>query len=140
MSTNELPVSYRRTGKSSDRSFGFIIAIFFAVVAILPLLRGGQLRLWAIALSIALLLCAVVLPRALSPFNRAWHRLGMAMHAVINPVVMGLIFYCAIVPMGIILRLRGKDLLRLKWTADAKSYWIERVPPGPAPASMSKQF
>ncbi len=64
----------------------------------------------------------------------------MAMHAIINPIVMGLVFYGAIVPMGIILRLRGKDLLRLKWAADAKSYWIERLPPGPGPASMSKQF
>jgi len=140
MSINESAVSYRRTAKSSNRSFGFIIAIFFAVVAVSPLLHGGHLRVWAIALGVLLVLCAILRPNLLAPFNRVWQRIGLAMHAVVNPIVMGLVFYGAIVPVGIILKLRGKDLLRLKWAPDHKSYWLERAPPGPASASMSKQF
>ena len=140
MSLNEPAISYRRVGRSSDRNFGFVIAAFFALVAVAPLLHGGSLRLWAIGLSLIFLVCALLTPRLLSPLNQAWHRLGLAMHAVVNPIIMGLIFYGAVVPMGLVLRLRGKDLLRLKWDAKTTSYWIPRTPPGPAPGSMSKQF
>ena len=140
MSLNEPAISYRRVGRSSDRNFGVVIAAFFALIAITPLLHGGSVRFWAIGLSAAFLTCALLVPRLLSPLNVAWHRLGLAMHAVVNPIVMGLIFYGAVVPTGFVLRLRGKDLLRLKWDANTKSYWIPRSPPGPAPGSMSKQF
>jgi len=133
-------MSYRRTARGSERVFGLVMAAFLLLTAITPILRGGELRLWALGLGAAFFLCALAAPRLLSPLNRVWHRLGMALHAVVNPIIMGLIFYGTVVPMGIMLRLLGKDPLRLKWEPDAKSYWIRREPPGPEPGSMSKQF
>ena len=140
MSVNEPIVSHRRTVMGSERGFGLVMAAFFLLVAVVPILHGGKVRLWALGFGAAFFFCAFAAPRLLSPLNRIWHRLGMALHAVINPIIMGLIFYGAIVPMGAVLRLLGKDLLRLKWESDAKSYWIPREPPGPEPGSMSKQF
>jgi Saxitoxin biosynthesis operon protein SxtJ len=140
MSINEPIMSHRRTVMGSERGFGLVMAAFLLLVAIIPILHGGELRLWALGLGAAFFLCALAAPRLLSPLNRAWHRLGLALHAVVNPIIMGLIFYGTVVPMGIMLRLLGKDLLRLKWEPGAKSYWIRREPPGPEPGSMSKQF
>ena len=74
------------------------------------------------------------------PLNQLWFRLGLALHRVVSPIVMLLIYYGAIVPLGLILQVGGKDLLRLKWEPDAPSYWIPRQPPGPPRGSMSKQF
>jgi Saxitoxin biosynthesis operon protein SxtJ len=140
MSVNEPVVSHRPTKIGSERNFGLVMAAVFAVVGVAPALHGGGPRLWALGLAVAFLLCAVAVPRLLGPLNRLWHRLGLAMHAVVNPIIMALIFYGAFVPTAIGLRMRGKDLLRLQWDPEAKSYWIVREPAGPAPSSMSKQF
>jgi hypothetical protein len=69
-----------------------------------------------------------------------WTALGLLMGRLVNPVVTAILFYIVITPVGLIARLLGKDLLRLKLVPGADSYWIRRMPPGPAPASMNKQF
>ena len=69
-----------------------------------------------------------------------WFQLGLLLHKVVNPIVMALVFFGTVLPTGLIMRALGKDPLRLKWQADANSYWIERRPPGPAPESMKDQF
>jgi len=97
-------------------------------------------RLWALVLAALFAAAALFAPRVLSPLNRAWLRLGIAMHRIGNPVVMGLIYFVGFVPMGLAIKASGKDLLRLRWEPDAPSYWIRRQPPGPSPVSMSKQF
>jgi hypothetical protein len=66
-------------------------------------------------------------------------RLGLLLHGIVNPVIMGLLFFGTILPTGLVMRLRGKDLLRLKRDPDANSYWIARTP-GPAPETMKDQF
>ena len=83
---------------------------------------------------------ALAIPRALGPLSRAWQGLGKAIHKVVNPVVMGLLFYLTVTPTGLLMRLFGKDPLRLRFDPEAKSYWIERRPPGPAPETMHQQF
>jgi hypothetical protein len=124
----------------SNRSFGLVFAGFFLVVALLPLVLGGAMRWWALALAAAFAAIALVAPRLLSPFNRAWYALGLVLHHVVNPLIMAVMFYGAILPMALLLRALGKDLLRLKRDPAAASYWIVREPPGPAAGSMSKQF
>jgi hypothetical protein len=64
----------------------------------------------------------------------------MLLHHIVSPVALALVFYLAIMPTGLVMRLFGKDFLRLKRDPQAKSYWIERTPPGPAPDSMKNQF
>jgi len=125
---------------SSDRTFGFVFTAFFALVALLPLLRGHRMRAWALVLSGCFLAVTLVAPKTLAPLNRAWSALGMLLHKVTNPILLGILFYLVFTPFGWLLRLMGKDFLRWKRSPDAESYWIVREPPGPEPESMSNQF
>jgi hypothetical protein len=125
---------------SSNRTFGMVLAVFFALAGFLPLLRGHPMRLWALPLSGIFLLTALVAPAMLAPLNRVWTALGELLHKITNPIILGAFFYLVFTPFGALLRLFGKDFLRLKWVHDAESYWILRQPPGPPPESMSNQF
>ncbi len=125
---------------SSDRSFGFVFAAVFMVIGLWPLLGGNGVRLWALAVAAIFLAAGAVLPRILAPMNRAWTKLGLLLHHVVNPLVMGFLFYLVVTPVGLLMRLFGKDPLRLRLDPEAKSYWIERRPPGPAPETMKNQF
>ena len=125
---------------SSDRSFGIVFAAVFLIVALWPLTGGGAARLWSLALAGLFLAAAILVPKALAPLNRAWMRLGLLLHRVTNPLVMGFVFCLAVVPTALIMRALGKDPLRRRFDREARSYWIERNPPGPEPKTMRDQF
>jgi hypothetical protein len=125
---------------SSNRALGCVFAGVLGLVALWPLLRGGPVRTWALALAGAFLVVAWVRPALLGPLNRVWTRLGLLLHAVVSPLVMGVVFYGVVAPMGLCMRLLGKDPLRRRLDPAAASYWIERRPPGPAPDTMRQQF
>jgi len=125
---------------SSNRTFGLVFAGFFALIALLPALRGHPVRGWALPLSALFLLAALAAPKLLAPLNRLWTALGSLLHAVVNPLVLGVFFYLVFTPFGWVLRRMGKDFLHLRPAPGASSYWIPRHPPGPAPESMSRQF
>lgn len=130
-----------RTVKAgSERGFGVVFAVVFVVVGLWPLIDGGPVRIWALVLAALFVLAAVVAPVVLRPLNRLWFLLGLALHKVVNPLVMGVLFYLTVTPMALLMRLAGKNPLRLKFDRQAKSYWIERQPAGPAPESMRHQF
>jgi predicted membrane metal-binding protein len=128
--------SHRKVAPGSERAFGLVFAVVFALVGLFPLVHGGAVRWWALAVALAFVAAAYLAPRILRPFNRLWFHFGLLLHAVVNPVIMFVIYYGAVVPMGLVIRARGKDLLRLKHDKAAASYWIKREPPG----SMTKQF
>ncbi|TAN60913.1 MAG: hypothetical protein EPN20_13160 [Magnetospirillum sp.] len=130
----------RKVEMGSDRSFGLVFAVVFALVCLLPLKSGEEPRLWAGAVAAAFLVVSFAAPRLLKPLNRLWFLVGMALHHVVTPVVMGLLFFVTVTPIGLIMRAAGKDPLRLKRDDAAASYWILRQPPGPAPDSMRRQF
>lgn len=140
MTANELMQSHRKVTVSSERNFGIVFSIVFAIIGFARLYHGGEVRWWAIALCAAFLICALVAPRMLRPLNHLWFKFGLLLHHVVNPIVMGVIYLGAVVPMGLIVRALGKDLLRLKFDQAAPSYWIPRDPPGPPPGGMTKQF
>ncbi|OSI28353.1 SxtJ family membrane protein [Bradyrhizobium canariense] len=123
----------------SDRTFGLVMAAAFGLVSLVNGWHLGGLWPWTIALAALFLALALVRPSSLYPLNRAWMKFGSLLHRIVNPVVMGLLFYGAVFPTGAVMRLRGKDLLRMKREPDAESYWIARVP-GPAPETMKDQF
>jgi len=125
---------------SSDRNFGLVIAGAFLVIAVVPLLHGQTPRWWAMGVAIVFALLALVRPALLAGLNRWWTRLGALIGKVISPIVLGVLFYGVLTPVGAIIRLTGKDPLRLKFDPDADSYWIPRKPPGPPPDSMTNQF
>jgi hypothetical protein len=123
----------------SERAFGTVLAAAFLLIALWPLLDGANPRLWALALAALLLAAAALAPGALTPLNRIWFRFGMLLHRIASPLVMALLFFLTVTPTALILRLAGKDPLRLKFDPALKSYWIEREP-GPAPETMRRQF
>ena len=125
---------------SSNRSFGFVFTVFFAVVGLLPLLRGNAAYIWSIALSLIFFLLALVAPFVLAPANRAWTKFGAILHQVVSPLALGILFLCVFTPIGLLMRLFGKDPLRLQFEPSAKTYWIERTPPGPDAESLKNQF
>jgi hypothetical protein len=126
---------------SSDRAFGLVFAGFFALLTLLKLWRGWSAWGWVfLGLALAFAAAALLVPGMLAPLNRLWLKLGLLLHKVMTPLVMGLLFYGVVTPMGVLMRLLGKDLLRLKRDPGARTYWIERQPPGPAPDTMKNQF
>jgi len=125
---------------SSNRSFGLTFAIVFTILALWPLVRGRSMRGWALILAAAFFLAALALPRVLAPLSRLWLRFGSVLHACINPIVLGLVFFTTVTPIGLVRRLLGHDALRLRFDRDAVTYWTERHPPGPAPDTMPRQF
>ena len=124
----------------SERAFGIVFAVFFAVVAVWPLLDGLAPRWWAFALAGVFLGAGFFLPIFLRPLNIVWFKFGMLLYKVVNPITMGMLFYFTVVPMGLVMRAMGKDPLNRKPNPALASYWIERTPHGPEPQSMKNQF
>jgi hypothetical protein len=124
----------------SDRRFGLTIALVCAVVGAVRLGFGHGGWLWWLGAGVLLAALALGAPVVLAPLNRLWLKLGLVLYKIVNPVVMAVIFVTTIVPVGILMRLCGKDPLRLKREPGAASYWIAREPPGPAPETMRNQF
>ncbi|MBK8067640.1 MAG: hypothetical protein IPK27_08400 [Rhodanobacteraceae bacterium] len=83
---------------------------------------------------------ASLAPSLLAPLNRAWMALGHLLGRIISPIIMGLIFFGVVTPIAIVARLRGVDPMRRRFDPAARSYWIERDPPGPDPGTMERQF
>lgn len=134
---------------STDRGFGLTVGGILLAIVLVRLLLGwwrsgavtlGWFELALGGVGLALLVTGLVAPSVLAPLNRGWTKLGFLLFKIVNPIVLGLIFLVTIVPIGLALRAFGKDPLRLRFEPDAKSYWIEREPPGPAPESMPQQF
>lgn len=125
---------------SSDRSFGLVFTVFFSIVGLLPLLSGQGIRLWALGVSTLFLLLSLTVPRVLAPANRAWAKFGELLHGIVSPVALGILFFGVVTPTGVIMRLLGKDLLRLRLDRSTNSYWIVRTPPGPDAESLKNQF
>ena len=124
----------------SERSFGIVFAVVFTIIGLWPLWDGGPFRLWALAGAGIFLAAGLFFPALLRPLNRFWFNLGMVLHNIVNPLVMGFLFYLTVTPIALIMRAVGKDPLHRKFDGQAKSYWIERDPAGPAPETMRRQF
>ena len=133
----------RRPGAAkggTDRAFGLVMAVAAAAYALWPLFEGEAPRAWALAVAGALAALAFVRPGVLAPFNRAWTWFGLLLHRIISPLVLGIIFFATVTPTALIMRALGKDPLRLRFEPGARTYWIERRPPGPEPETMRNQF
>lgn len=140
---NQTHESYSRqdaTVPGSNRSFGIVMAIAFALLALINFSRAGHAWPWTGFLAVLFFVFACLFPVALRPLNWVWFQFGLLLHKVVNPIVMALLFFGTVLPTGLIMRALGKDPMRLKWQPDANSYWIERRPRGPAPKSMKDQF
>jgi hypothetical protein len=130
-----------KTKISTNRSFGFVIGGAFLLIGVAPLVHAPhQPRWWAIAIAVIFAGFAQLRPDLLSPLNKLWLRFGLLLHKIVSPIILGLLFYTTVLPVGLLMRASGKDPLRLKADVDADSYWVMREPPGPAPETMTQQF
>lgn len=128
------------TAMGSERSFGLVMAVALGVVALINWWHVGRVWPWLGGLAVLFLAAALIYARALRPLNVVWFKFGLLLHHIVNPIMMGLLFYLTIWPTGLIMRITGKEFLRLKREPERDSYWIVRDPPGPPPESMRDQF
>ena len=125
---------------SSDRSFGLVFAGVFLLIAAWPLWYGATPRWWAAGVAAVFAVVAVTRPILLAVPNRLWIKFGVLLGKLVSPIALGVLFYSVLAPIGVLMRIAGKDPLRLKRDATTASYWIPRKPPGPPPDSMTNQF
>lgn len=129
-----------RPAGSSDRSFGLVFAAIFGVLALIALWRGRDSALYWMIIAFMFLALALAAPPLLGPLNRVWRRVSLEISKCVSPLMMAIIFFGVLTPMGLLLRLLGKDLLRLRFEADCTSYWIDLSSESTQPTSMTKQF
>ena len=122
---------------SSNRNFGFVFFIVFLIISLWPLQHEGQIRIWSIVISLIFLILSLMNSKLLTPLNQLWSRFGLLLGNIVAPIVMGLVFFLVVTPVGIVMRILGKDLIRKKLNKNNKSYWIKREKPI---GTMKKQF
>ncbi len=111
----------------SDRSFGLLFTAVFTLVALAPAWSHRPIRVWALEVAAFFLASALVMPTVLAPLNQLWLRLGLVMHRIVNPVVMGALFYFVVTPFGLVLRMIGKGRAAgMCPDPSAATYWIDR--------------
>lgn len=125
---------------SSDRFFGLTFFVVLLVIALWPLLSQGAVRPVALGIALAFLAVSLAAPAWLAPLNRLWLKFGELLHRITSPIILGVMFFGVITPVGWLMRLAGKDLLSLKFDRSASSYWVRREPPGPEKSSLKQQF
>ena len=121
---------------SSNRSFGVVFFIVFLLIALYPLLKDNDLRIWSLVISFIFLILGLINSKILTPLNRLWFKFGLLLGKFISPLIMGIIFFVVVTPIGIIMRLLKKDLLNLKYNKK-ETYWIDKSGPK---SKMKNQF
>ncbi len=120
----------------SNKNFGIVFSIVFLILALYPLLKDGEIRVWFIVISLIFLNLALVNSKLLTPLNNLWFKFGVFLGKIISPIIMGIIFFLVVTPIGIFMRGLGKDVLNLKYNNN-KSYWIKKNDPK---SKMKNQF
>ena len=108
---------------STNKSFGVVFSIFFLIISFWPLLNDGEIRVWALIVSLIFIILAMLKPYLLTPLNRIWARFGVVLGGFISPIIMGIVFFVIVTPTGFLMRIFSKNFLNLKKNND-KSYWI----------------
>ena len=109
----------------SNKSFGIVFFIVFLIIGLYPLLNNHSIRFWSVLISLVFLVLGLLNSKILSPLNFLWFKFGILLGRFISPLIMGLVFFLVVTPIGILMRLLRKDLLNLKFNNN-KSYWIEK--------------
>ena len=111
--------------RSSEKNFGILFTSVFLLIAIWPLVEGETVRIWSLILSFIFFIITFFKQNLLKPLNIIWTKFGELLGKIIAPIVMALIFFIILTPLSFIIRIFGKDLLRLKFSKN-RSYWIKR--------------
>ena len=122
---------------SSNRNFGVVFFIVFLVLGFWPAKSGGEINIFLILISFIFLFLAITKSKLLTPLNKLWFKFGVKLGAIIAPIVMSVVFFLVVTPIGIIMKIFGKDLINKKINKDTKTYWINRKK---STSSMKRQF
>tara|TARA_Y100000992_G_C21138185_1_gene430007 strand:- start:308 stop:697 length:390 start_codon:yes stop_codon:yes gene_type:complete len=120
----------------SNRSFGIVFFIVFLIIALYPLLNDSSIRIWSLIMGLIFLVLGLIKSNILTPLNILWMKFGMFLGVFISPIIMGIIFFLVVTPIGLIMRLLRKDLLNLK-KKNIQSYWLAKEK---IKSSMKNQF
>ena len=120
----------------SNRSFGIVFFVVFLLISIYPLINEENIRYWSLIASLIFLILGFLNSKILTPLNKIWFKFGIFLGRIISPFIMGIIFFLVVTPIGLIMRILGKDLVNLKYNNN-KTYWIEKNGPK---SNMKKQF
>ncbi len=122
---------------SSNRNFGLVFFFIFLVVSIWPLTHNESPRIWSTIISLAFLILVLTRSKLLTPLNRLWAKFGIILGSIIAPIVMGVVFFLVITPIGLVMKMIGKDLLSIKYDKKKETYWVKRDKPT---STMKQQF
>ncbi len=120
----------------SNRSFGIVFFAVFLIISLWPLLNNNEIRIWALVISIIFLILGVINSKILTPLNKLWFKFGIFLGNIISPIVMGIIYFFVVTPIGLFLKAISKDVLSLKKTKNS-SYWKNKEKYN---SSMKNQF
>ncbi len=120
----------------SNRSFGIVFFVVFLIISLFPIIKGNDIRIWSLLVSLTFLILGLINSNVLSPLNKLWFKFGLLLGNFISPIVMGFVFFLVVTPIGLFMRLIGKDLLNLN-KKNVKSYWIDKTGPK---SKMKNQF
>ena len=127
---------YQKIKLPSNRSFGLLFFLVFLIISLWPLSYEGEIRIVTLIISIIFLILGLINSNILKPLNFLWMKFGIFLGKIISPLVIGIIFFIVVTPIGILMKLAKKDLLKLKFNDD-NSYWIEKNGPK---SQMKNQF
>ena len=120
----------------SNRSFGIVFFVVFLIIAIYPIINGSEIRKWSLVISLVFLILGLLNSRILNPLNKLWFKFGIFLGKIITPLIMSIIFFIVVTPIGLLMRLLKKDLLNLKFNKN-NTYWVEKTEPK---SKMKNQF
>ena len=109
----------------SNRSFGIVFFVVFLLISLYPLINNEHIKIWSLAISLIFLTLGLLNSKLLLPLNKMWFKFGIFLGKIVSPLIMGIIFFLVVTPIGLLMRMLGKDLLNLKFNTQ-KTYWIER--------------
>ena len=120
----------------SNRSFGIVFFVVFLLIGLYPLINADGIRVWSIIISLVFLILGLTNSKILNPLNKLWFKFGILLGKIISPLVMGIIFFLVVTPIGFLMKLLKKDLLNLRFN-NKETYWIEKNEPK---SKMKNQF
>ena len=109
----------------TNRNFGIVFSIVFLLIALWPLLKQNDIRIWSLIISIIFLILGLLNSNILLPLNKLWFKFGILLGSIVAPIVMGIVYFLVVTPTGIIMRMFRKDLLNLKKN-NKNTYWIDK--------------
>ena len=124
----------------SNQKFGFFFSAIFLILSVYKCVTHKNIAaVLFLILFLFTIFSALISPTKLEPFNKAWFRFGEILGKIVNPFVMGVIFFIILTPLAVALRLAGRDILLIK-RRNAMTYWIDRDPVRPVADSYKAQF